>query len=72
MCNCIKLMDAQLADHNGALVTTFLADPPVCVVEVYQLKTGRGQKKPPKVLASFCPMCGEKYAKTEAPTQDAA
>lgn len=61
MCDCIKTMDEQLAPLNGALVTTFLANPAVCVLEVYQLKTGRGQKKPPKVLASFCPMCGVKY-----------
>lgn len=60
-CACISEMNAMLAKHNGALVTTLFGNPERTCVEVYQLKTGRGTKKPPKALASFCPFCGQKY-----------
>lgn len=61
MCDCIAEMNTILAENNGGLVTTLFANPERVCVEVYQLKTGRGTKKPPRVLATFCPMCGAHY-----------
>lgn len=60
-CTCISEMNAKLAEHNGALVTTMFSNPVRTCVEVYQVKTGRGTKKPPKALASYCPFCGAQY-----------
>ncbi len=67
-CTCISEMNAKLDDHNGALVTTMFGKPERTCVEVYQVKTGRGTKKPPKALASFCPFCGQKYAEEDQAT----
>lgn len=61
MCECVKEMNDMLADHNGGIVTTLFPAPDRACVEVYSLKTFRGSKKPPKVLATFCPFCGERY-----------
>lgn len=61
MCNCIAEMNGKLAEHNGGIVCTMFGKPPRAAIEVYQLETGRGKKRPPKAIASFCPFCGEKY-----------
>ena len=69
MCNCIADFNAQMEPHNGGLVTTMFGKPERCCVETYPLKTGRGVKKPPKAIASFCPFCGEEYAKAKGSDQ---
>lgn len=61
-CDCIADMNAKLGEHNGGVVATMFGSPRKVCVEVYQLKTGRGTKKPPRVVASFCPFCGVFYA----------
>lgn len=69
MCNCATEINAELAQRNGRLVNGFSLGKgemeffPV-MIEVEKMNT-RG-KKPPRVLASFCPFCGEKYRKDAA------
>lgn len=60
MCDCVATMNAVLAEHNAALVVP-LVGPARCMVDRYQIQTGRGTKKPPYVFANHCPFCGEKY-----------
>lgn len=63
MCNCIETTDALLKDQNAGLVFTIFGKPPRVVIETRKIdSTKRG--RPPAMLASFCPFCGEKY---EAP-----
>ena len=64
MCDCIKEMNDLLKDRNGVLVTTLFGTSKCCLW-VDREKTGRGTKKPPAVIASYCPMCGEKYPLTD-------
>lgn len=70
MCSCIAEMNERLKEHNGGIVCTMFGSPSRAVVEVYQLETGRGKKRPPKAIASFCPFCGEKYGFAALPTKD--
>lgn len=65
-CTCIAEMNARLADHNGGLVCTLFGSPQRVAVEVYQLETGRGKKRPPKAIASYCPFCGTSYDQNPA------
>jgi hypothetical protein len=58
MCTCAAQMDEKLKPLGHALVTTLFGEPKVCI-ETYRER--KGAKRAPKVLASFCPFCGEKY-----------
>lgn len=60
MCNCITEVNAKLAESNGELAITFwpMVRP---LLETMKLDT-RKRVKPPLVVATFCPFCGEKYA----------
>jgi hypothetical protein len=60
-CSCIGEIDETLKPYGHALVTTMFGEPKVCI-ETYRER--KGAKKPPKVLASFCPFCGAKYGWT--------
>lgn len=60
MCECITSMDKVLQEHNTAL-TVALIGPARALVDSYQVKGGRGQKKALRVFANYCPFCGEKY-----------
>lgn len=72
MCDCIAETNKLLAEHNGTLVTTLFGNPQRCTVgtdKADSKKRGRA----PFMLASFCPFCGEKYAKAESsPSQGEA
>lgn len=59
MCDCIKRVNAKLADYNGVLETNLLANPQRVVLSTTKI-TSRG-KRPPIFEASYCPFCGEKY-----------
>jgi len=56
----------MLKEHNVRLVSTMFSKPEVVVVETAKIDTKK-RGRPPVMLASFCPFCGEKYDhKTEA------
>lgn len=65
-CGCIAEMNERLAEHNTTLVFTFLLRPNKVCVETTQIETGRGKKKAVRVVANFCPFCGEKYDRSQA------
>jgi len=63
MCDCITRINELLAPRNGRLILTFtltdgLSDFPTIEIE----KIAPRGKKPPRVMPTFCPFCGEKYA----------
>ena len=58
-CSCISEVNAKLAESNGELLMTFwpVSRP---LMETQKLDTKK-RVKPPLVVATFCPFCGEKY-----------
>lgn len=64
MCNCIETMNKTLEDHNCKItravqLTNALGLVARTVVQTEKLdKTKR--KKPPVVMATYCPFCGER------------
>ena len=64
MCDCVRKMNEALAGRNGKITQGFsyqdgelrLLPTFVCVEKIESRK-----KKPPSIIASFCPFCGEKY-----------
>jgi hypothetical protein len=60
-CKCFERFNAKYKEFNGELNYNMLDNPPRVLLATLQIKTGRGQKKPPHVVASYCPFCGEKY-----------
>lgn len=62
MCNCIAEMNQKLAEggYNAAILTN-LFGPQKATVDTYK-PDEKKRGKPPIVIASYCPFCGEKYA----------
>lgn len=60
MCDCITEVNAKLAESNGEMLTTLW--PVVRPLMETQKLEPRKRVKPPLVVATFCPFCGEKYA----------
>jgi hypothetical protein len=62
MCGCRKQIDEKLAPLNGRLATGFTVQngtmPLTLLMQVEKINP-RG-KKPPHVLPTFCPFCGER------------
>ena len=62
MCDCITDVNRLLAEHNGRLVCTYNLtsgrDYPKLEVEKADRKN---RKKPPLMIPTFCPFCGERY-----------
>lgn len=65
MCSCISEMNNMLREHNTCLVTTMFRQPEVVAVRTDKINS-KARKGAATVIASFCPFCGEKYAKPEA------
>jgi hypothetical protein len=63
MCECIKKMNESLASKNGKISTVFQINAN-SLAEKISISTEKLDKSkrmlPPKVLASYCPFCGEK------------
>ena len=77
MCDCVRLVNAQLLQSNGRLAIGLGITPGLGVVSRLLLnieKADKGnRKKPPAVSASFCPFCGDKLgADVLAPVGTAA
>ena len=66
-CNCIEEMDAKLADHNTKLGVTFGFGRDGSSYTLPHIMTEKIEKRvrkgPALAIASFCPFCGERYAK---------
>lgn len=77
MCDCIKKVDATLAEHGGALGVGFgLSGNTLTARLLLQTRKlpGAGRKALPVVYCHFCPFCGERQgpASGPAPAPDAA
>lgn len=64
MCDCRTRIDADLKDRNARLAFGFTFSdgkmelaPPMIMLE----KLNPRGKKPPTLLATFCPFCGTKF-----------
>lgn len=70
MCTCVKQVNELLGDQNSMVVTAIYLFNPERSGQVYvETRKINPQKrgKAARLLASYCPFCGEKYpaAKTE-------
>jgi len=63
MCNCISEVNKMLAERNAQLVIPIFG-PQRPFVETDKIETKK-RGKPPRMFATFCPFCGEKYADEE-------
>lgn len=72
-CNCIATVNEAMAPMNGALVTRFTADPGGLLQTVMLTvdKVAPRGKKPPGLLAKFCPICGAAYTPPETRPMEA-
>jgi len=62
MCDCIQKTNEMLREHNARLVSTMFRNPDVVIVTTEKIDSKK-RGKPPIMLASNCPFCGENYAK---------
>jgi hypothetical protein len=62
MCDCIKKINAGLAasEFPNTLVEYPLFGPQVTFVVTCK-RSDRAREKPKRMLATYCPFCGEKY-----------
>lgn len=65
MCDCRQAINEKLGEHNGRLASGFsfgggkMEFIPV-LITTEKIDT-RSRKKPPIVIASYCPWCGEQF-----------
>jgi hypothetical protein len=78
-CDCIAKIDDKLVEQNFALDTSFLLGENLSIsTETLSIGTHwkdsskkiRG-KKPPSIVVTFCPFCGQRAAKDEGEAQAA-
>jgi hypothetical protein len=72
-CTCIAKIDEVFAPLNGRLGTRFTADATgmkQTAILVVERVNPRG-KKPPGLLAKFCPICGTAYEPPETQLMEA-
>lgn len=70
MCNCVQLVNRELAKHNTHID---MVDTISMVTGQFEQRMAvptaridtRKRKGPMKVFATFCPMCGEEYPKLQ-------
>lgn len=65
-CACIAEMNGMLKEHNTTLVFTMFGTPNRVCVETDRIASLRDGKKAARVVATYCPFCGEKYATSQA------
>lgn len=61
-CDCVTATDKMLVEHNATVVTTLglFGAPRRVSLEVEKLDSKK-RGRPPRLIASYCPFCGEKY-----------
>lgn len=67
-CRCIEKSDKTLASVGIRLVVMYSLSggPNRVILMTERLKLERGSKKPPTLMAVFCPFCGKKYPEAHA------
>lgn len=65
-CDCIDMINAELAKRNGELGLSFTLSGEVFPTLVVSKKDKKNRTRPPLVAPTFCPFCGSKYAKEVA------
>jgi hypothetical protein len=68
-CNCVETVNEKLATRNTRLTQAMMfgdCDHEGLMVETEQVETGRGKPKAVAMFLTYCPFCGEKYAKAGA------
>jgi len=64
MCKCLDILDRELEPQNGRMDRLFLLETSGTRARILVKKRDpKSRKKPPEVMASFCPFCGEPYGK---------
>lgn len=74
-CTCIAVIDEKLAPMNGRLGVRFAAERSGTLLSTALLvveKVNPRGKKPPGLLAKFCPICGTAYEPPETQPMEAA
>lgn len=64
MCDCRARIDADLESRNARLAFGFMVDANQLSVSAPMIMTEKVKprgKKPPIILASYCPFCGVKF-----------
>lgn len=75
MCNCIDKMNADLKKYNTQLdtnISIFNADKPAIVVLGTMKIESKVRRGPARLIATFCPFCGEKYEWAKTPREQEA
>lgn len=73
-CSCIAVIDEKLAPLNGRLSVRFTAERTGVLLSTALLvveKVNPRGKKPPGLLAKFCPICGTAYEPPETVPMEA-
>lgn len=60
MCTCLAQINAKLKPSNGRLATGFTVPDMHTHILIQVEKIAPRGKRPPLVLPTFCPFCGEK------------
>jgi len=63
MCDCIAILDAQLA-NDGQCLNATLSSPQRAVIDVVRIDKGISENRAGRtksLLATHCPWCGEAY-----------
>ena len=73
-CTCIEKVDEMFAPLNGRVGTRFTADSNglLSTVMLVTEKVNPRGKKPPGLLAKFCPICGTAYTPPETKPMEVA
>jgi len=70
MCSCIATANKFLRDHNGRVKEHMGFTGKMKLTSMLAVQTEKidpkKRKGPPLLVASFCPMCGEKFPERES------
>lgn len=66
MCDCLATTDKMLAEHNATVVATLglFGAPSRATIEL-EKRDPKKRGKPPRLIATYCPFCGEAYRQAE-------